>query len=169
MLHQKLFKDLVRSCKKCRYATTSAETRKEPEKSIIQNENRMKAWQLHSYGDDFQLTAARIPHIKHPDEILVNVEAASINPIDLAMKGGYGKTILSVLRGYELEFPLTLGRDFAGTIIGKGHGVGRDYQVGDKVYGIVPVQNQGSFAENLITNKKNVCMSFCSKYNANQI
>lgn len=47
----------------------------------------------------------------------------------------------------DLELPLTVGRDFCGTVISKGHGVGENIQVGDEVYGFVPIHKQGSFAE----------------------
>lgn len=109
----------------------------------------MLSWLIHSYGDinELQLESKRLPIIYNPEEVLVQVKAASLNPIDLFMLGGYGKTSFQVLRKAELEFPLTLGRDFSGTIISKGHGVSNKFNVGDEVYGFVPIHKQGSFAE----------------------
>lgn len=49
--------------------------------------NKMFAWQVHSYKEDVQLTSARIPIIREPSEVLIKVEAASVNPIDVAMRG----------------------------------------------------------------------------------
>lgn len=51
------------------------------------NSYKMRAWQIHSYGDlsELQLTNARIPHISSPDELLIQVDAASLNPIDKGM------------------------------------------------------------------------------------
>ena len=46
----------------------------------------------------------------------------------------------------ELELPLTLGRDFSGIVVSKGHGVGTRLQLGDKVWGVVPVEQQGCHA-----------------------
>lgn len=52
-----------------------------------------------------------------------------------------------------IEFPLTLGRDFAGSIVSMGHdakgkhGLG----VGDEVYGVVGVQRQGAHADYVLT------------------
>lgn len=46
----------------------------------------------------------------------------------------------------ELELPLTLGRDFSGTLISKGHGVGDRLKLGDQVWGVVPVEQQGCHA-----------------------
>lgn len=52
--------------------------------------------------------------------------------------------------------PITLGRDFSGIVIDKGHGVGDEYQIGDKVYGVVPFYKQGSHAENVVVDKAHV-------------
>lgn len=49
--------------------------------------NKMFAWQVHSYNEELQLTKARFPIITQPNEILIKVEAASVNPIDTYMKG----------------------------------------------------------------------------------
>lgn len=70
--------------------------------------------------------------------------------------GGYGKTLLKPLRGCDLELPLTLGRDFCGTILRTGHGVGKAYNVGDKVYGFIPLNKQGTFSEVILANKAHV-------------
>jgi len=122
--------------------------------------NKMQAWQIHSYGDinELQLTSARIPHICDPSDVLIKVNAASVNPIDTYMMKGYGRTVIGLFRGYELEFPLTLGRDFAGTIIDKGHDVSNNFQIGDKVYGFVPLHKQGSHAEIVLANESHVLL-----------
>lgn len=49
---------------------------------------KMKAWQIHSYGENLQLQEKRIPFISNPDDVLIRVDAASINPIDRIMLGG---------------------------------------------------------------------------------
>lgn len=46
----------------------------------------------------------------------------------------------------ELELPLTLGRDFSGIIVSKGHGIGDRLRLGDQVWGVVPVEQQGCHA-----------------------
>lgn len=50
-------------------------------------EDKMQAWQIHSYGgpEELKLSNIRIPVIARPTDILVKVEASSVNPIDLAM------------------------------------------------------------------------------------
>ena len=58
----------------------------------------------------------------------------------------------------DIEFPLILGRDFAGTVVSKGHGVDR-LRVGDEVWGVVPVEQQGCHAEYVMVNNSLVIYS----------
>ncbi|XP_031838061.1 NAD(P)H oxidoreductase RTN4IP1, mitochondrial [Nomia melanderi] len=124
-------------------------------------EDKMQAWQIHSYGglEELKFSNVRIPMIARPTDVLVKVEASSVNGIDIAMTRGYGATVLNFMRRaknltngrYEsLELPLTLGRDFSGTIASKGHGVGDRLKLGDKVWGVVPVEQQGCHANYVI-------------------
>lgn len=52
-------------------------------------DDRMQAWQIHSYNglEDLRLSNVRVPVITKPTDVLVKVEAASVNPIDVAMTG----------------------------------------------------------------------------------
>ena len=140
----------------------------------IQEQCRVNAWQVHSYGDinELQRGNIRMPQICEPNQLLINVEAASVNPIDIFMLGnqrsniaftfklsfvaGYGKTLMQIPRKFEMELPLTLGRDFCGTIIYKGPGVGSSFSIGDKVYGFVPIHKQGSFSEVIVADNDHV-------------
>jgi NADPH:quinone reductase-like Zn-dependent oxidoreductase len=77
-------------------------------------------------------------------ELLVAVEAASANPVDHAIAGG-------MLRGmFDYEFPVTLGRDFAGTVEATGAGV-EGYAEGDGVFGFLvhadPRVHAGTWSE----------------------
>jgi len=47
----------------------------------------MQAWQIHSYNglEDLRLSNVTMPVIMQPTDVLVKVEAASVNPIDVAM------------------------------------------------------------------------------------
>ncbi|XP_022909117.1 reticulon-4-interacting protein 1, mitochondrial [Onthophagus taurus] len=121
---------------------------------------KMKAWQIHSYGDlsELQLSEPRVPIIEKPTDVLVQVKAASVNPVDKMIIGGYGRELLGFLRNYELEFPLTLGRDFSGIVIGKGHDVGKDIKIGDEVFGILTPQTQGSHAQAVRVCSSTVCL-----------
>lgn len=77
-------------------------------------------------------------------EVLIRVHASSANPVDNAIAAG-------MLTGMvEHEFPLTLGRDYAGVVEHVGaEAVG--YAVGDHVYGFLlhanPTVHEGSWAE----------------------
>ena len=81
------------------------------------------------------------------NELLVRVHASSVNPVDVFIAAGALKEMA------EHEFPVTLGRDFAGVVEQVGSGVSR-YRVGDEVFGFVlhanPTVHAGSWAE-LIT------------------
>ena len=82
-----------------------------------------------------------------PGEVLVRVHASSANPVDNAVAAG-------MLAGMvEHEFPVTLGRDYAGVVEQVGADVTR-FAPGDEVYGFVrhadPTVHNGSWAE-LIT------------------
>ncbi|KAK0178199.1 hypothetical protein PV328_002173 [Microctonus aethiopoides] len=119
---------------------------------------RMKAWQIASYGgiEQLQLANVRLPTISKPTEVLVKVDAASVNPIDIAMINGYGSKALNLARQClkksdgNIEFPLTMGRDFCGVVVSKGHEVGPRLNLGDQVWGVVPVQQQGCHANYVI-------------------
>lgn len=50
----------------------------------------------------------------------------------------------------KIEFPLTLGRDFSGIVVSKGCGVGERLHLGDKVWGVVPVEQQGCHANYVV-------------------
>lgn len=49
----------------------------------------MKAWQLTGYDgvEGLELGMMRIPPILHPNDVLVKVQATSVNPIDTALIG----------------------------------------------------------------------------------
>ncbi|WP_433360352.1 NADP-dependent oxidoreductase [Actinoplanes sp. CA-142083] len=63
-------------------------------------------------------------------EVLVKVQASSVNGFDLSVAGGY------VVGMMEHRFPVVLGKDFAGTVEAVGEGVTR-FAAGDKVFGVV--------------------------------
>ncbi len=81
------------------------------------------------------------------DQVLVRVHASSVNPADAAIAAGMLKGMV------EYEFPVTLGRDFAGVVDDVGSAVTR-YQKGDDVYGFLvhadPNVHNGSWAEYLV-------------------
>ncbi|HEY3338460.1 MAG TPA: NADP-dependent oxidoreductase [Propionicimonas sp.] len=75
-------------------------------------------------------------------EVRVQVRAASVNGIDLAIAAGYLNGMM------EHRFPVVLGKDFAGVVDAVGAGV-EGYAVGDRVFGVVTKAflGDGSFGE----------------------
>ncbi|MDP9133988.1 MAG: alcohol dehydrogenase catalytic domain-containing protein [Actinomycetota bacterium] len=82
-----------------------------------------------------------------PGEVLVRVHASSANPVDNAIAAGM------LVGMIEHEFPVTLGRDYAGVVEEVGADV-TNFAPGDEVFGFVshadPAVHKGSWAE-LIT------------------
>ena len=101
----------------------------------------MKALVLKSYGGLDKVEFAEIPRptIK-PDEILVRVHAAGLNPIDYMIPKGMFKPIL------PLRLPHTVGSDLAGTVIETGSRVTR-FKAGDAVFASIFDLPGGSLAE----------------------
>ena len=77
-------------------------------------------------------------------EVLVEVEAASVNGFDLSVAAGYVWDMI------PHEFPVVLGRDLVGTVTAAGDGV-EGVSVGERVAGVIPGMalsaRTGSFAE----------------------
>ncbi|MGW0665155.1 NADP-dependent oxidoreductase [Streptodolium elevatio] len=101
----------------------------------------MKAFMVEKYGDPTTVRAgdAPDPHVGAED-VLVRIDAASVNPLDMKIREGELKAIVP----YRL--PLVLGNDFAGTVVRTGSSVTR-FAVGDEVYARPDKDRIGTFAE----------------------
>ncbi len=73
-------------------------------------------------------------------QVLVRVEATSVNPIDAKRAGGYGRRLLG-LKG-AASFPLVLGNDFAGRVESVGPEVST-FAPGQRVYGLMATAKAG--------------------------
>jgi NADPH:quinone reductase-like Zn-dependent oxidoreductase/carbon monoxide dehydrogenase subunit G len=80
-------------------------------------------------------------------EVLVRQQASSVNPIDCHRRAGYGRNVMRA-RG-ALEFPVTLGVDISGEIVGVGRGISGLKQ-GDAVFGVKPPSSHGAFADYVV-------------------
>ncbi|SFH61372.1 NADPH:quinone reductase [Collimonas sp. OK307] len=101
----------------------------------------MNALILKRYGGADQVVFADIPRpaIK-PDEILVQVHAVGLNPIDYMIPKGTFKPIL------KFQLPATMGSDLAGVVVEVGSRVSR-FRVGDAVFASIFDLGTGSLAE----------------------
>ncbi|XP_070549316.1 reticulon-4-interacting protein 1 homolog, mitochondrial-like isoform X1 [Ptychodera flava] len=103
------------------------------------------------------------PQAVCPDDVIIKVKAASVNPIDLRMRSGYGRVMLGVIRrkskipsGGGKEFPMILGRDCSGVIAAVGSGV-KKFKVGDEVWAAVHFkQTKGTMAEYVVAKESEV-------------
>src|SRR6266545_7838163 len=101
----------------------------------------MKALVLKHYGGLDQVAFADIPRpALKPDEILVQVHAAGLNPIDCMIPKGTFKPML------KFQLPATLGSDLAGIVVETGSRVTR-FKPGDAVFASIFDLGTGALAE----------------------
>jgi len=87
-------------------------------------------------ADDLQIAEVPVPEIAD-NEVLVQVKAISVNPVDV--KTTIGKGMSGRLKN---EDPLILGWDISGIVTQKGSAV-TDFEVGDAVFGMVNFPGHG--------------------------
>jgi NADPH:quinone reductase-like Zn-dependent oxidoreductase len=102
----------------------------------------MKAFVVKNYGRPDQVGLTEMPRpALQPDDILVEVHAAGLNPIDTMIPKGTFKPIL------KLDLPATLGSDLAGVVVEVGSQVTR-LKPGDAVFASVfDLSGTGALAE----------------------
>jgi NADPH:quinone reductase-like Zn-dependent oxidoreductase len=94
-----------------------------------------------------QVRPGDLPQLRR-GQVLVRVEAASVNPIDVRRSGGYGQRLLG-LKGAG-RFPLVLGNDLAGRVEAIGPGVST-LAPGRRVYGLVATgKGSGTHASHVV-------------------
>jgi NADPH:quinone reductase-like Zn-dependent oxidoreductase len=112
----------------------------------------MRAVRIHQYGgvDTLKLDTIDKPTI-NDDDVLIQVNAASINPVDWKVREGY----LQAFVPYEL--PVTLGLDVAGIVTEVGADV-TDIKVGDEVFSRPAIHRDGSYAEFIAVKAEEVAL-----------
>jgi NADPH:quinone reductase-like Zn-dependent oxidoreductase len=102
----------------------------------------MRALVLKGYGKPGQVRFGDIPRpVPKPDEILVQVHAAGLNPIDNMIPTGTFKPIL------RLQLPATMGSDLVGVVVEAGSRVTR-FKPGDAIFArILDLSGTGALAE----------------------
>ena len=101
----------------------------------------MKAIVIEEYGSADQLVERDVPtpEIKE-SQVLVELHATSINPVDWKVREGYLKDNL------PFQFPVILGWDAAGIVKKVGESV-TGFSVGDKVFARPATNPNGTYAE----------------------
>ena len=112
----------------------------------------MKAFIVDRYGKKERGRIGEMPDPKlRENDVLVQVYAAAVNPLDSKIRKGEFKLILP----YRL--PLILGNDVAGVVVQAGRHV-RRFKVGDQVYARPQEDRIGSFAELIALNEDAVAL-----------
>ncbi|XP_063042152.1 reticulon-4-interacting protein 1 homolog, mitochondrial-like isoform X2 [Engraulis encrasicolus] len=127
----------------------------------------MRAWVINQYGTTNDvLTLSEnypAPGVNFAHDVVLQVHAVGLNPLDIAMRGGYGAGVLRLRRDPRtllqdgVEFPLVLGRDVSGVVLQCGSGV-KHVQEGDEVWASVPPWQQGSLADYILLNGSDVSL-----------
>jgi alcohol dehydrogenase len=103
----------------------------------------MKALTLNGYEGLASLRFAEVATPEPgPNDVLVKVKAASVNPVDTKIARGYGGPS-------QRPLPHVLGRDGAGTVTKLGSAV-TGFKVGDEVYGVADPARWGTFADYVV-------------------
>ena len=104
----------------------------------------MRACYIERYGDAGVVIVGEQPAAE-PDagEVVFQMQAASVNPIDYKTRSGMVKALL------PYRMPLILGCDAAGIVCGLGPGV-TGFELGDRVAARLSKKRMGAFAEKVV-------------------
>ena len=112
----------------------------------------MKAYTINRYSKEDKLQLTEVPKpVAKENEVLIQIHSASINQLDAKLKSGEFKLLM------PYKFPLILGHDVAGTVIGVGSQVSR-FEIGDEVIARPADFRIGTFAEYIAINENDVAL-----------
>jgi len=108
----------------------------------------MKAIQYKNYGSSDVIEQVEVPSpsIQQENDVLIQVKAAGVNPIDMKIRMGFMKEIRPV------EMPFIPGGEAAGVIVAIGAGVTK-FKVGDEV---IALTMKNAYAQYVVTNENAV-------------
>jgi NADPH:quinone reductase-like Zn-dependent oxidoreductase len=110
----------------------------------------MKAFIVDRYGSKDGMRAGDMPDPElREDDVLVQIHAAGVNPLDSKIRDGDFKRML------PYRFPLILGNEVAGVVVRVGSRV-RRFKPGDEVYARPDDDRIGAFAECIAHGMRNV-------------
>jgi NADPH:quinone reductase-like Zn-dependent oxidoreductase len=110
----------------------------------------MRAIVINKFGGNDVVELQDMPRpAPGPNEVLIKVHAASINPVDWKIRSG----MLRIFTGSR--FPKVLGRECAGEVIETGSAE-KKYKKGDQVIAIPGIKRMGAFAQYACASEKTV-------------
>lgn len=112
----------------------------------------MRAFVINRYGGPEVLKAGELPEpAVGTHDVLIEVHAASVNPIDWKLRDGKARPIL------PLRFPIVLGCDLSGVVRRVGGAVTR-FKEGDEVFVRLDQKRIGAFAEFAVASEDGVAL-----------
>ncbi|MFD9194570.1 NADP-dependent oxidoreductase [Streptomyces phaeochromogenes] len=112
----------------------------------------MRAFTVERYGSKDGVRAGDVPEPEvGADDVLVRIQAASVNPLDRMIRDGEMKTIL------PYKVPFVLGNDLAGVVVEVGAAV-TQFAVGDEVFARPDKNRIGTFAELIAVHQDDVAI-----------
>jgi len=112
----------------------------------------MKAFIVDRYRKNEPLRCGDVPEpIPGQDDVLVDVHAAGLNPLDAKIRDGAFKAVI------PYRPPFILGHDVAGIVVGIGSNV-RRFKLGDEVYARPRDGRIGTFAERIAIDQADVAL-----------
>jgi len=110
----------------------------------------MRAARIHGYGGPEVLRVEEAPRpVPGPRDVLIEVKAASVNPVDCKMRSGY-------MRGFlRFSLPVVMGLDLSGVVVEVGAKCAR-LKVGDEVYASPHPTQIGTYAEFAVVAERHV-------------
>jgi NADPH:quinone reductase-like Zn-dependent oxidoreductase len=110
----------------------------------------MRAIQYNAFGNSDVIAVVEVPkpEIKNDNEVLIQVNAASVNPLDMKLRSG------SMQQARPINLPFMPGADVAGIVVATGEKVTK-FKAGDQV---IAVSLTGGYAEYALANESHVAL-----------
>jgi NADPH:quinone reductase-like Zn-dependent oxidoreductase len=108
----------------------------------------VRAAVLHAYGAADNLRVEQVdPPTVGPRDVLVEVHASSVNPVDTKIRAGYQRAVV------RKKLPAILGMDVSGVVVEVGADVTR-FAVGDAVFSSPTHRRPGTYAEQVAIDER---------------
>lgn len=112
----------------------------------------MKAALIKTFGGPHVVSLGEAHvHDPQPGEVVVRVEAAGVNPLDVKVIAGYLQQV------FPVDFPYVPGTDFGGVVEAVGAQVAH-LQPGDRVFGRSAPSSGGAFAQRVVIAAADLCV-----------